>query len=210
VMTTDTCFNEGEWVDKHYLILNDSIIRIDYANEDYRLELSSNSLILPSTNATNSSISIIGDTYWLAKSNEDWLSIDPNSIHNGDGVLTLVAEDNMGNESRISEVSVISVLGLQTLNIVQEANFTSGIPTFGDDKLKLYPNPNNGQFFVELNNVETGATITVFNMIGSKIYQANITDKKDQYFSIVGIDKGVYLVEIIDNGKRHIKKMIVN
>lgn len=210
VMTTDTCFNEGEWIDRHYLILNDSIIRIDYANEKYSLELSSNSLILPSTNATNSSISIMGDTYWLAKTNEDWLSIDPISIHNGDGILTLVAENHKGNESRTAEVSVISVLGLQTLNIVQEANITSGNPTFGDDKLKLYPNPNNGQFFVELNNVEPGATITIYNMIGSKIYQASITDNKDQYFSIAGIDKGVYLVEIIDNGKIYSKKMIVN
>lgn len=41
---------------------------------------------------------------------------------------------------------------------------------------KLYPNPNHGQFFIQLERIQDG-TFEIYNLIGSKIYSIDLNDK---------------------------------
>jgi hypothetical protein len=78
-------------------------------------------------------------------------------------------------------------------------------------QMKVYPNPNNGQFTIELTKVESGATVSIYNMLGSVVYQSTLTSIQiTQKVNLSGIQKGIYIVKVIDPKGQLTKKMIVN
>jgi hypothetical protein len=46
-------------------------------------------------------------------------------------------------------------------------------------KINIYPNPTNGQFFIEMGDKKF-TTIRVYNLLGNLVYQTNIVDNKIQ------------------------------
>ncbi|WP_445721871.1 T9SS type A sorting domain-containing protein [Flavobacterium sp.] len=68
-----------------------------------------------------------------------------------------------------------------------------------NDLVKLYPNPNNGNFVIEIgdHNFKNG-TIEVFDSHGKIIYQNNYLSK-EMNISLENIGKGVYFVKLISN-----------
>lgn len=72
--------------------------------------------------------------------------------------------------------------------------------------LNIYPNPNNGNFFIELNEVSQGTTIHIYNAIGQKVYTNIMMSNLEQ----VSLDlrSGLYIVELI-NGKDYIRKQVI-
>jgi hypothetical protein len=65
-------------------------------------------------------------------------------------------------------------------------------------KVKVYPNPNNGQFNLSLSNVNTGCNVEIYNVLGQPVYsQLNIEN------SIFSIDlssqsNGVYMYRVYE------------
>lgn len=59
----------------------------------------------------------------------------------------------------------------------------------------IYPNPNNGQFNIELNNDEATALVEVYDMMGKKIMTQNNTNS-NTLINIREQPKGIYLVKI--------------
>ena len=84
-----------------------------------------------------------------------------------------------------------------TVNII-----TAIIETGIEGDISLYPNPNNGEFQLNLNNVESGMyNVSVKNIIGQNIYQnvINVAGAYDGNVKISNIKKGVYFMEILNN-----------
>jgi hypothetical protein len=61
--------------------------------------------------------------------------------------------------------------------------------------IKIYPNPNNGQFNITIENTAKDASIQVFNLVGQVIWSANNTKGKTT-IDIGKQPKGMYLVRI--------------
>jgi Leucine-rich repeat (LRR) protein len=74
--------------------------------------------------------------------------------------------------------------------------------------VKVFPNPNNGIFAVELSNFEKPVQISVVNMMGATIYPSQIIGSGLYELNLSGIVKGLYFVRIED-GETHLSKKIV-
>lgn len=79
------------------------------------------------------------------------------------------------------------------------------IENFGNKKMILYPNPNNGNFEISLENE---CSITIYNFIGKKVYfENNIIINK---IINTNLPKGIYIIEIKNNiEKSNFIKMII-
>jgi endonuclease I/chitodextrinase len=73
-------------------------------------------------------------------------------------------------------------------------------------EVKIYPNPSEGNFFIT--NSNKAFSIEIYNLLGQKVFQRNNVD--GQTMSITNLNKGVYLIKIIDDSKSVSKKIIIN
>jgi D-alanyl-D-alanine carboxypeptidase len=76
--------------------------------------------------------------------------------------------------------------------------------------VKVYPNPNNGKFTLELSNIESGVTISIYNIQGTRVYQSSAKNLICQKINLTGIRKGIYFVKVLDGKEQLTTKMIVN
>lgn len=60
----------------------------------------------------------------------------------------------------------------------------------------IYPNPTNGQFSISLTGSETIKSVTILNLAGQVIWQANTTDQKHISIDIANQPKGLYLINM--------------
>ena len=73
------------------------------------------------------------------------------------------------------------------------------------NNLKIYPNPSNGTFNIEIDENLMGANGFIYNSIGQKIKQFKIDALKISNT----LESGIYLLEIVNNNQRICKKIIV-
>ena len=69
--------------------------------------------------------------------------------------------------------------------------------------INVYPNPNIGEFIVELNS---NAQLIIVNLLGQEIYNEKMSAGK-QKINIQNQAKGTYFVKVIQDGKQHIVKI---
>lgn len=87
--------------------------------------------------------------------------------------------------------------------------FTVGI----DDNIittamKLYPNPNNGNFFMDFTEVSEATTVQVFNATGQLVSEFNVA-KAGQITVSENLEAGIYHVVVSDSSNRTSHKMVV-
>ena len=83
---------------------------------------------------------------------------------------------------------------------------------YKDDLIKVFPNPNNGKFFVEytINVMETGKFILT-DLLGKEIWSTSLNKNKGNVTFNERIPQGVYLYQIIVNGEIYsVNKLIIN
>ena len=74
------------------------------------------------------------------------------------------------------------------------------------EEFKIYPNPSNGNFNIEIDENLMGAKTTVYNLLGQKIKDFSLKSSTTNQF----LNKGIYLLEIEKDGNKTTKKLIVN
>jgi len=95
-----------------------------------------------------------------------------------------------------------STLVNDKISTIEQLNKKQGI--------KVYPNPNNGYFTVELNNINTGSEVYIYDLLGAKIFDTTIEDQTSSKINLSKIKKGIYIVKVVDRNQQFTKKMIVN
>ncbi len=70
--------------------------------------------------------------------------------------------------------------------------------TFEND-LKLYPNPNDGNFTIELNGLYESVQMNVYDLTGKRIAENNYTNKNQLNVNLTHLQNGTYLIELISN-----------
>lgn len=86
-----------------------------------------------------------------------------------------------------------SVLSIEANNVLQTVS--------------LYPNPATDKFEV-INNKQLPLSIVLYDVIGNKVKILANSQLKKQSFSLMGLNSGVYLVEINSGDQRIIKRLI--
>ena len=72
----------------------------------------------------------------------------------------------------------------------------------------ISPNPNNGEFEINLSYLNSNARLEILDLSGKLIYE-NILDGRNKFVNINSISRGIYLISIIENGNRKTKKLII-
>jgi hypothetical protein len=74
--------------------------------------------------------------------------------------------------------------------------------------IKVYPNPNNGVFTLQLNNFRENTRVMLFNAIGQKVYEQTLRGDTHR-IELPNLQRGLYVVKAINNNKQFDQKMIV-
>jgi len=70
------------------------------------------------------------------------------------------------------------------------------------EKMHIYPNPSNGQVFVDLVNAERPSSIAIYNMVGAKVRVIIPAEETGPYsVNMNGLRSGIYLVSAVKDGK---------
>jgi predicted outer membrane repeat protein len=80
----------------------------------------------------------------------------------------------------------------------------------GLKSVKLFPNPNNGRFTISLTNIGRESTVSVYNILGVRVYSASVNQLTELNINLPELRKGIYFVRIVDQEEQYTKKMIVN
>jgi len=77
---------------------------------------------------------------------------------------------------------------------------------------KIYPNPNNGKFILEMNSFQpTGSvSVSIFGMMGESILKEEIAAEKYHEFSLAGPTPGIYVIRVVSGEMAATKKIIIN
>jgi hypothetical protein len=85
-------------------------------------------------------------------------------------------------------------------------------PNYKDDLIKVYPNPNNGQFYVEyaIEAMQTGSFVLT-DLLGKEIVRKPLQNNKGRLDIKEQIIPGIYLYQIIVNGETYsVNKLVIN
>jgi hypothetical protein len=63
---------------------------------------------------------------------------------------------------------------------------------------KIYPNPNNGIFNVMITGTNASLDVRVYNVLGEKVYELAILGDHGAKIDLSGLQKGLYVVQIIN------------
>ncbi|MBK9731118.1 MAG: T9SS type A sorting domain-containing protein [Chitinophagaceae bacterium] len=90
----------------------------------------------------------------------------------------------------------------------------SAIPVDPDSQFNIYPNPNNGEFVVEVSNLLFDNTsITITNLMGQVVYEnklSSVENQMKQPVSLsVAVEDGIYFVTIRNGEKVITKRMLI-
>jgi hypothetical protein len=81
-----------------------------------------------------------------------------------------------------------------------------GVSEKESNSFTVYPNPNNGQFVVKHN--KNIASIRVYNVMGQVVFQ-NTAVNAQQFAFNNELNRGLYFVEMISNGKKITQRVVV-
>jgi len=79
---------------------------------------------------------------------------------------------------------------------------------FVKPSMKVYPNPNNGQFIVELENCETGGELVLINSLGAIVFSTK-TNANTTLIELTAKQQGIYFVRTINGNELLTKKIII-
>jgi hypothetical protein len=79
-----------------------------------------------------------------------------------------------------------------------------------DMGVKVYPNPNNGMFRVELLNIDNKAQVYVYNQLGAILHHSEMENNGNNEIELPKARSGLYFVRVVSGENQFVNKIIVN
>lgn len=189
---TDSAINAIRFVSRHTIVAatddnNGTLIRSDDSGKTWQRDLNSLSFFYPKMSS-------------LVRSKRDSLiAVGKPAISNTgviywyrNGTISLHGTTQPLHEVTMRNDSVAFAVGDSGL-IVTNARYllSAGSITAASKKMKLYPNPATGIFFVQL---EAAAGVAVFDATGRMVYRRSIPSKLHE-IDLSGAAKGIYVIK---------------
>jgi len=202
-------------------ILNHSLISIQIQFNSYNNSLINNKPAMAGDTIPNNS-----SIYWFANDLIDcnnlgmWYN-QPNS-NNGDKYLVLKIKIDTSYHYgwlRANNAPDSFILKDYAYNISPDESIIAGDTNFisssiynnsADDKsIKIFPNPTNDKFTIQLGNKDVSYNLEILNTLGQVVLNKQITNPVEQ-IDISGEAAGVYFVKVQTNNNTVVKKIIKN
>ncbi|MBC7694289.1 MAG: T9SS type A sorting domain-containing protein [Burkholderiales bacterium] len=112
----------------------------------------------------------------------------------------------IGGKGAITSTTTQINVRIDDIKISKEASV--GVKTIAaNDAISIFPNPTSG--ILNINAIEVNSTVEVFNVIGDKVYTANLT-KGNNTVDLSGLANGAYFVKLNSNGQVTAKKVVLS
>ncbi len=98
----------------------------------------------------------------------------------------------------------IFTIGASTINKIYAINACSSAPQLGT---KIYPNPSNGNFTIEMKESSTNSVVEIYNTMGEKVFNQPINNLKTAINS--DLKQGIYFVKTTGNKHEKGVKIII-
>jgi hypothetical protein len=114
-----------------------------------------------------------------------------------------------------TNTQLITVASSAVASHLAHGDYLGQCPTFRTvtlpKEIKVYPNPNNGMFTVELPATGKSSEIRVMDMMGRTIAKRNvgIDESRKIHFSMESVSKGMYFVEVLTGEMKTLNKLII-
>jgi len=151
---------------------------------------------------------VTSNTTWNAVSDQNWLTVTPNTSVTGNGTLTFTALLNPTFSTRSANV-VLSAANTQqqTIVVTQDASpkvFSELVKE--DSSVTVYPNPTQSSFVVRNNN-KSAMTVIMFDMYGRELNQQS--GEAYLFFECSSFNSGIYILKIISDNKISTQSIII-
>ena len=114
-------------------------------------------------------------------------------------------------ECEVSIKSMLSVSNDENTHEKSHGNRSAKTPQTEkqkeNKKVKVYPNPNNGTFTLEVTDSYLDGEMMLFDTYGKMLYLETVKQNKMQIMR--SIDRGVYYVTVINGNNKHVEKIVV-
>ncbi|OQX75191.1 MAG: hypothetical protein B6D64_12120 [Bacteroidetes bacterium 4484_276] len=127
------------------------------------------------------------------------------------GTLPLMIGDDNGNNLRFSgkidDCRLYNIaLSFSQINSLYDITTNVDFNTLENNNIKLFPNPNNGEFNIKLqNNIEND--IYIYSLGGRLIYRNKV--KNFCELKLTSLNKGIYILKIISKDRISTEKLII-
>jgi len=74
------------------------------------------------------------------------------------------------------------------------------------ERFKVYPNPTNGEFFINYANSNV-INVKIYDLLGKQVYHKNITS--NERIKVDNVKSGIYILKINEDGKTSTKKLVI-
>jgi M6 family metalloprotease-like protein len=119
---------------------------------------------------------------------------------------SITTEGNFCDELPLRSTVVQNIQKSTTLSEISE---NKGTFENNELKVKVYPNPNNGRFTVELFNAEGSSDISIANILGAVVYKSTFTNTNVSEIELTYLQKGLYFVKVKNGEYVKTHKMMV-
>jgi len=75
-------------------------------------------------------------------------------------------------------------------------------------EFKIYPNPNNGNFTIEIIESREEISLEIYNQVGQIMYKKELNHSSNQIN--LNVDNGVYLIKVLNRENIYNQRIIVN
>ena len=134
---------------------------------------------------TFSGTGVVGDTF------------DPNGLANDTYVITYTYTDPVTGCENSCDFDVIVDIDINVADVTVEG-------------IGIYPNPNNGEFVINFNNIEGNVTYQLYDTKGSTIILKDISTNGNTVEEIsVDLVPGVYYVKVVTAAQTYVEKLVV-
>jgi hypothetical protein len=73
---------------------------------------------------------------------------------------------------------------------------------------QIYPNPNNGQFYIAATKLQQPGRVEIYDALGRTVYAAALTNGQHE-IDLTHCARGVYVAKMIEDGKQRVRKIVV-
>jgi hypothetical protein len=107
----------------------------------------------------------------------------------------------VGNGEVVIDVSMNGSSTKQTITVIASA-YPLYVPKLSQSSLRFFPNPASDVLNVELSNVENGAVVEVYNVIGKKLMVFPVYQHGNRFVvPVANLPRGSYFLRVSQDGE---------
>lgn len=98
-----------------------------------------------------------------------------------------------------------NLVSVKSINIPYPCDYVD----YFSGSINIYPNPNNGNFTIEIDNPKNDLSVEIYNLLGKKIKTLETVPSKSFYSVNMDVAAGMYLIRVKNDGDIHNQKILI-